>query len=644
VRVKLDGDKTTAGLWIPFGGAKLRQLIAGMEPGQISASRRYDLAGVTVVVAVRDGSKLVWITAQPGEFIIVCYVGDTTGDFSSKRFYDDNGREIARDEAGAPGQAPGWSLVDDGLYGLNSFPPDPLDPWNNDYVHNPGGLGVPPSGSGISAKKLSGRSGRYILDGAIEDEAWTPWTWTTVDEFSANPFVYNFVQQVDSLMCAPYAYYGPKPYFTQYIGNKIVTMIVPWSGYTTTFTWGAYYTHAVTSFLDTLPKMHNAWMVDVETGVPTAVSIPDNGDDADAISAAAPFIDDDDVLQIRLVHANTFTVGGIEQEAEPFRTEFLNTTFGSVVAGTSYPRCPDPLSFYRDPYAASGEIGSDVRLIFGISATGKQTYIRIRKSGNFDYVNIGLYCGDALVEESGQVATIKEALSDTYGPVVIHPVRYRVIQAHQQDGFNAVVYSKTSYVSHTSDAIDFSTFNPVQALRNLFRKTSVVSLTTYHVSVNGTITDLGYSNTRREYKLTITPDAPTDPFTPQVSGGGFQDLPWVDANYDADGNYLDEDNSVVMRCDMNASRGRFFLGFDVYPLAFKHNLGLSFPDEYLLAEYDTGAFVFPPSSDSSYPTVKDRRWMIFGTDGKKIKDVQPPQKPNDGGHVNRINGLAFMGA
>jgi hypothetical protein len=642
MRITLDGDKTVAGLWIGYARAKLRALIESMAPGETSASRRIELDGVSIHVRVSDGAEFVHIVAREGEFIIVCFVGDTTGDFSSKRFYNDRGQEIARDEVGAPGMAPGWSLVDDGLYGLNSFPPDPLDPWNNDYVYNPGGLGVPSNGSGISAKKLAGKSGRYILNASIEDEAWQGWTWTTVDEFSANPYIYNFVQQVDSLICAPYSYYGPKPYFTRYLGDKIVSMIVPWSGYSTTFTWDAYYTQEIESFLDVLPKVRKAWIVDIATGVRTGVSVPDYGDGADALSAAAPFLEDGS-LKVRMVHANTFIFNVFELEAEPFRTEVLDMETGFTAAGVVYPRCPDPLSFYRDPYASLGEISEDARLIFGISETGKQTYIRIRKYNDFDPVNIGLYCGDELVEESGPASPIRLAEADVFGPIIVHPVRYRIIQAHQQDGFNAVVYSKTVVESYTSEKIDYSTTNPVPALRNQIRKTMILSKTTYHVSVNGVITDLGYSNRKREYKLTITPDAPVLPYPPQI-GGGIQDLPWVDANYNEAGAYLNEDNAVVMRCDINASKGRLFLGFDVYPLAFKHNLSLSFPDNYLLAEYDSGAFVFPPSSDSSYAVVKDRKWMLFGSSGAKIREIQPPQKPNSGGHVNRINGLAFLGA
>jgi hypothetical protein len=53
---------------------------------------------------------------------------------------------------------------------------------------------------------------------------------------------------------------------------------------------------------------------------------------------------------------------------------------------------------------------------------------------------------------------------------------------------------------------------------------------------------------------------------------------------------------------------------------------------------------YPPSSDAQYADVKDRQWMIFATSGQKIKDIAPPQKPSAGGHVPRINGLAFIGA
>lgn len=640
----LIGDESLAGKYLSWAKNQLSRMKRSMEiSGLRSNSKMFVLENKRVRISISSSflQDRIMITADSGGFVIVCYVGDTTGDFSSKRFYNEEGNELARDEPGAPGMAPGWALIDDGLYGLNSFPPDPDNPWNNAYAYDPGGLGVPACGSGISAKSVAGRSGRYILNGAIEDEAWTAWSWTITDALGLNPYVYDFLQPVDSLILAPYAYYGPKPYFTQYLGGKIVTMIVPWDSFGATFLWAAYNTHPVESFLDVLPKVTRAWAVDMATGIPTGVSIPDYGDGSDAISAAYPFVEDE-IHKVRMVHANTFEFGGYAKEAEPFREEVLRMDTGSVTAGEVHERCPDPNDFFRDPYASLGSISDDVPLIFGISATGKKSYVRIQKTGDFDTVNIGVYCGDALVEESGWLAPIKILSGDTYGPIYIHPVRYRIIQSHQQDGFNAIVYSKTVYVSHASELLDYSTYDLDPANRKLIRRTEVVSSTSYHVGVNGAVTDLGYSNVKREYKLTVSPDAPSFPYPPTVNGG-LQDLPWVDAGYDSAGASTGDDNSVVMRCDTSAAGGKLFLGFDVYPLEFRHDLSLSVPDAYLVAEYDTGVFMFPPSSDAGYPDVKDRKWMIFGSDGEKIKDLTPPQKPA-GGHVRRINGLAFIGA
>ena len=640
----LTGDESLAGKYLSWAKNQLAIMKRRMKiSGLRSDSRIYVLENEQVRISISSAflQDRIMIAAEVGEFVIICFVGDTTGDFSLKVFYNDSGQKIGDDSIDPLASPSGWSLKDDGLYGLNSYPPNPGDPWSNEYVYDAGGLRIPSCGSGISAKTLAGKAGRYVLNGSIEDEAWAAWSWTVVNAGGLNPYVYNFVQQVDSLICAPYAYYGPKPYFSRYRGDKIVAMFVPWNSYGSTYMWDAYYTHEIDSFLDVLPKVSRVWSVDKETGIATGVQIPDYGDSSDAISAAAPYLEED-VLKVRLVHANTFLYDGWEPEAEPFRTETLDMETGVTTAGAVYERCPDPDSFYRDPSATIGVISDDARLIFGISESGKQTYVRIQKTGDFATLNIGLYCGDKLVEETGWVAPVNILATDTFGPIIIHPVRYRVIQAHQQDGFNAVVYSKTTHVNHASELIGYNTYNAIPANRKQARKTMVISKTSYYVSVNGTITDLEYSHNKREYKITISPDPTSDPGLPVINSG-VQDLPWVDANYDAAGSYLSEDNSVVMRCDMSASKGRMFLGFDVYPLAFRHDLGLSSPDNYLVAEYDTAAFMFPPSSDAGYPNVKDRKWMIFGSDGKKIKDVQPPQK-STGGHVNRINGLAFMGA
>lgn len=655
MRPDLVGDTETAGKWIGWAEAKLRQLKRLMQlSGRSILSKYYDIYGqdVRVFVSSRAGQDTIRIEAKEGGAFIVCYVGTTTGDFSSKRFYDLTGREIARDEVGYTGSLPktpaGWRLTDDGLYGLLTSPePDPADPWNNAYTYNPGGLGIPKCGSGISAKRQAGRSARYILNSAIEDETFQAMSWRVTwpgPTPAAYDYTYYFVRQIDSLTFAPYSIYGPRPYFTKYLGGKVVTMIVPWAGYEATFTWDAYPSD---NFRDLVPKMRNIWQVNIEDGLRTAVAIAAHGNDVGynqvAIGAAA--YKDGDVLKTRIVRPEA-NIWLSSYMLEPIREEVYDLAAATMTPGTERHRCADPMNkncYFIDSDTSSGyaSIGNDVRVPYSIDASGKQAYVRIQKSGDFESMNTGLYCGDALVEESGWEGVLRLHADEVIGPLVVRKTRYRIIHVHAEDGYQAVVYSKTVYDSSEHELLPYTAYVASVGAQCQFRKTMIRSRTTYHVAVNGYVTNFGYENYRREYRLTIRKVAYSGPPLSAIHGH-FVQIPWVDCGYNANGSMLDEDNSCVMRCDTNAAQGKLLLGFDVFPVKYRHDLAYDAHNNLSLA-FDAGVVAFPPSSDARYATVKDRKWMLFGSDGQKIKDITPPQKPNNGGHVNRINGLAFIG-
>lgn len=656
----LTGDESLAGKYLSWAKNQLAIMKRRMKiSGLRSNSKIYVLENEQVRISISSAflQDRIMIAAEVGEFIIICFVGDTTGDFSSKRFYNDSGQEIARDEVGSPGSPPGWVLTDDGMYGPS--PPADPDPWNITYAYNPGGLGIPHSGSGISPKKQAGKSVRYILDGPIEDETFEAFTWRVVwggPVPAAYDYTYTFVRQVDSLTYAPYSIYGPRPFFARYVGGQVVTMIVPWAGYDVTFTWDAYQS---ANFRDKLPKMHKIWKVALADGARSFADVMDYGDiippgastipESDAVIGAAAIYDSEtDTASVKLLRAKT-TDWYADSMAEPIREEMYNLTTGTMTTGNIFHRCDDTLNelcYFYDADTDSGgpdvgsTIGNDVRIPHAIDENGKQTYVRIQKSGFFDAINTGLYCGDTLVEESGWENVIKPHDPERMGPLLIRNTRYRILHAHSDSVFKAVIYSKTKYVSHSDELLDYKV--TIGGDYRQVRKTMIRSYTTYHISVNGLITDLGYSNYRREYRLTGVWDAYTGPAIPAVHGH-IVVVPWVDCGYDAAGNLIAEDNSHVTRCDTNAAGGKLFVGFDVFPVKYRHELVYDV-HENLTLDYKTSVFMFPPSSDAGYATVKDRKWMLFGTGGMKIKDIPPPQKPNNGGHVNRINGLAFMGA
>jgi hypothetical protein len=437
-------------------------------------------------------------------------------------------------------------------------------------------------------------------------------------------------------------------------------MIVPWAGYDNTFTWDALQSD---NFRDKLPKVHRIWRVAVKDGVRSYTDITDYGDvippdvseipESDAVIGATGYREKnaagDYENKVRLLRAKT-TDWLTSPMAEPVREEVYNLTAGSMAVGDDFHRCADPaneLCYFYDADTDSGTpntgstIGNDVRVPHAIDSEGRQTYVRIQKSGAFDSVNTGLYCGDALVEESGWESVTKVHATEVYGPLLIRNTRYRVIHVHADSGFQAVVYSRTKHVSHEDELLPYTIYVGSVGAHCQIRRTMIRSYTTYHIAVNGVVTDLGYSNYRREYRLTVRRVAYSGPPL-QAVHGHIVLLPWVDCGYDADGVALDEDNSCVMRCDTNSAKGKLFVGFDVYPVEYRHDLVYDVHNNLTL-EFDTGVMIYPPSSDAGYTNVKDRRWMLFGSSGAKIKDITPPQKPDAGGHVNRINGLAFIG-
>ena len=644
MKIFLEGDQLKASEWIAWAMHRLRLLkVQTKRANRQARSMTYKITDdITIALEKVLNGYDIRITAQPGGFIIICYVGEDTGDFSSKRFYDDTGREIARDEVGytgtLPTTPPGWVLQDDGMYGPDAAGLDPVDPWNNTYAWvPPGGLGVPSNGSGIASKKQAGKVGRYILNGAIEDETFIAIDWRVV--YEAVDYTYHFVKAVDSLTYAPYSIYGPRPYFTKYLGDKVITMIVPWSGYSSTLNWDPY---AGEGFLDVIPKVQKIWQVNAD-GTRTGTDVVDYADTNDAVISAAGYKDEDN-LNVRVLRAKTNTWLG-SLMAEPVRAEVYDVTAGTRTDGEAFHRCADPANencFFWDSDVSSGTstISDDAIIPYSTDSSGKMTYVRVQKSGDFESMRTSLYCAGTLVTDSGWESVTKTE-DAVYGPLLIRNTRHRIIQAYSEQGFNVVLYSKTTYDSHTESLIPYKIYVSSVGDYCQVKKTMIRSLTTYHVAVNGVITDLGYSNYRREYRLTVPRVAYAGPSIPAVYAH-IVSAPWVDAGYDDLGNMLSEDNQCVMRCYPDVANGRLLLDFDVFPVAYRHDLVYDAHDNLTL-EFDESVMTYPPSSDAQYANVTDRKWWIFGSNGILVKEITPPQL-SSGGHVNRINGLAFMGA
>jgi hypothetical protein len=86
------------------------------------------------------------------------------------------------------------------------------------------------------------------------------------------------------------------------------------------------------------------------------------------------------------------------------------------------------------------------------------------------------------------------------------------------------------------------------------------------------------------------------------------------------------------------------IGFDVFPVQVNHirTYFTQDGDNNLVEQYDTSVNPFPPASDGTYPSVQDRKWILFDVSGNGSQ-IQTPTVNNDGKtKVNRVNGLCLL--
>jgi len=273
----------------------------------------------------------------------------------------------------------------------------------------------------------------------------------------------------------------------------------------------------------------------------------------------------------------------------------------------------------------------------------------MEKDAEFEHHNCGLYVADTLIEESGLQPVISlygdasPLVAEYMGPLLIRQTGFKIIHAFHNDRFNVCLYRKTVYIDNSNELLPYTAYRsaPINADCQI-RKTLIKSVTTFHIVVNGIVYDLGYSCHNREYRLTALSEAYSGPAIDAIHGYLCR-YPWLDVGYDAEGNVLEEDNSDITRIFTTSAGNNLMVGFDVFPVAFRHELVY---DEHnnLTLDYKEDIHPFPPSSDGIYPQVKGRKWLLFGTDGKMKANITPPQVTEGGvtKNVNRINGLCMI--
>jgi hypothetical protein len=170
------------------------------------------------------------------------------------------------------------------------------------------------------------------------------------------------------------------------------------------------------------------------------------------------------------------------------------------------------------------------------------------------------------------------------------------------------------------------------------KRYEVRSFSTYHIVVNGVITDLPYSFTSREYTMTADVVDDSDGGHPAINQ--WADLPWVDIGYDADGNALEETNRQLSRIFSTTADNSLVIGFDIWDTKSKHDLIYddSNPSyKYLWPVYDTALGSFPPLIDLL--NIEERKWMMFTPDGE-YNEIDTPKIA--GVDYERVNGLLMV--
>ena len=388
---------------------------------------------------------------------------------------------------------------------------------------------------------------------------------------------------------------------------------------------------------------------------------------------------------------------------------------GDTISGKTLPTLTRIIGGY--PYSGPAQsvsdtgietIKDDVIKPYALKQDGTMTYVRCQKTqvstprtamdandnlftqnvNIFTTWNCGLYVAGKLIEESGFLPVIElyddtilppqpgtgDTLEFNYYlqeiggcPIYILPVTYKILHAHHDANFDVCIYRKTVYKSYEQawqsyyanrDPYQYPGFGGGSAQPYQFRKTTIDSVTTYWIVVNGVISQITYKDsqgniqpyqsTNHEKQLTLSGNPLSINGVPIGATNGMQEVdgysqagiaPWVD---------IDAGSVNITRIFTTASSKHILIGFDVFPVQVNHNLTYFAQggDTNLLAEFDTTVpfpiTPFPPSSDGTYPSVQDRQWILFDASGNGSQ-IQTPTVNNDGKtKVNRVNGLCLL--
>jgi hypothetical protein len=584
---------------------------------------------------------------RPCGIVLITWEGTTTIDYNRKYYRLRQGEIV---EQAALSQ---WTLTDDGKYNLawGGIAYDDPDDYTYSTLPTEGaGLTVPETDTGTSIRNQQNQVVRFMTNQSVEDESWTAF------EVSIG-FVYQFLNMFDSLTRTPYKM-KPKTSMCRYVKLNdswdsfgILTQNIKLEagpGIILTKFW------RTNSFGDSFPWVARNYYTDINRAR-QYYDFTNSGTKIPSLAASvlnSPTLSGD----FPTIIADAFTSGG-SQLAEPLNEE-LYTWQDSIAGSTrSFHRSWDLVTdsvYMIDANTIYGKvidgdgftvtsgqqyINNDIKLIYGLTDTQKLDYVRKQKSTEYELHNTSLYIADELIEES-DFQPIIALYDDTefipaefLGPIEIRQTEHYPLQIYHDTNFDACVYRKITYVSHESELLPYKTPRWVlsSTIDAQVRRTITTFRINYRIVVNKTITDLDYEIIARESRLTVLSTAYSGPSIPSISGFAFG--PWSDVGYDKDGIATSEDNSQITRIFYSATNDNLFVGLDVFPVDFKHDINVT--SNILHPEFDNSVLNFPPYIDLEYETPKDRKWLVFNKSGNVNYDITPPS-------AKRVNGVCML--
>lgn len=674
-----EGDKELAGRWRAWAESRLAGLRESMRGiGMLTWSKRFALdPGIMVFISSLFGHETIRIVAEGSGSIIVCHVGDSTsGADYTKRYFDLSGQELPEGLVKAT-----WTLTDDGKYAVNfdligsvQYQDDP-----DDYVYyvDGGGLGVASSVLGIDAKNTAaGRARRFIINEAAEREMWQE----MVEYTHLGVTVFQVLTPEAALTTHYYRSAIVQPFVCRYTPTGILTINDTVA--TSIASVIALNSNEYLNFIDSLMFAAKAYFHPFDPDeAKTSCAIPGSSYDdgtvhpGGALAAAVQHYSDKRMTQTVLRASDFDYDPGVPVVPfdEPLRETVLDLEAETSTDGTEHYRGAgdDREAYCQDGYWISGRtvdgptqlvtdfgwstIKNDAFIPAGITEDGLLTGVRIAKDSDMTLAIVSLEVAGEVVEQAegapvwihaddfGAVPQVVGDLGRT--PIVALRTHYKILHVHHGAKFDAVVYVKSVYQGNTESWPGYKMAwagSPLFAeLYGRVRENFVTSMNTYHVAVNGVVSDLGYSWTQVERSLTVAPETP-DVADVEVTTLNLDTA--CDAGYDDAGTALASQEQVARI--FTSENNSLLLAFDVYPISWRHEV------KRYVALNRLGHNVIPastpavpPTVDGSYATPSDRRLMFFRPDGTLQKNMAFPLKNKDAGTMwNRLNGISLMEA